>query len=97
MNIGMMWFDNDPKTTLTAKILQAAEYYFEKYHQMPDVCLINSIAFEKYREKNGKDALVKGITIRHHLWIGIDDDEKNILNKKEEIPDEQESQDGGVL
>jgi hypothetical protein len=31
MNVGFLWFDNDPKTELTAKVGKAAEYYFKKY------------------------------------------------------------------
>jgi len=90
MNTGMLWFDNDPKTALTAKIERAVDYYRHKYGRDPNLCLIhpsmvppggmvenpanNSGASEN--PKNGK------ITVRPyrpvlpgHLWIGIE--EKN--------------------
>jgi hypothetical protein len=41
MNTGMLWFDNDPKTALTAKIERAADYYRHKYGRDPNLCLIH--------------------------------------------------------
>ena len=41
MNTGMLWFDNDPKTTLKDKIIRAADYYRKKYGRVPNTCLIN--------------------------------------------------------
>jgi len=41
MNIGMLWFDNDPKATLDAKIGRAAAYYREKYGKIPTLCFVN--------------------------------------------------------
>jgi len=41
MNAGMLWFDNDPKTALTAKIERAAYYYRHKYGRDPNLCLIH--------------------------------------------------------
>jgi hypothetical protein len=72
MNIGMMWFDNDPKTSLATKIARAAEYYRAKYGRTPDICLVNP---------NTTIGEVMGnITIRScktilpgHLWIGVED------------------------
>jgi len=76
MNTGMLWFDNDPKTALTAKIERAVDYYHKKYGRKPNLCLINPTALEKETPQKGK------ITIRPyrpvlpgHLWIGIE--EKN--------------------
>jgi hypothetical protein len=41
MNIGMLWFDNDPKKKLDVKIERAATYYREKYGKMPTVCFVH--------------------------------------------------------
>jgi hypothetical protein len=77
MNTGMLWFDNDPKTALTAKIERAVDYYHKKYGHRPNLCLIHPTALEKSARK-GK---ARGVTIRPyrpvlpgHLWIGVDDD-----------------------
>ena len=31
MNVGMLWFDNDPRTALSVKVQRAADYYHQKY------------------------------------------------------------------
>lgn len=35
MITGMLWFDNNPKNTLTGKITEAAEYYRKKIRNLP--------------------------------------------------------------
>ena len=74
MQTGMLWFDNDKKTTLTIKVKKAADYYRKKYGRSPDLCMVNPSMIPKEKVKSGK------ITIRPyqpilpgHLWIGIDD------------------------
>ncbi|MFZ5910838.1 MAG: hypothetical protein ACOYYU_12560 [Chloroflexota bacterium] len=76
MNAGMLWFDNDPKTALTAKVARAADYYRHKYGREPNVCLIHPSMMEKENPGTGK------VTVRPyrpvlpgHLWIGVE--EKN--------------------
>jgi hypothetical protein len=41
MNVGMLWFDNDPRTALTAKVRRAADYYRQKYGLVADMCLVH--------------------------------------------------------
>ncbi|MGC8856914.1 MAG: hypothetical protein ACP5QU_08950 [Anaerolineae bacterium] len=74
MHTGMLWFDNDPRTSLAVKIQKAAEYYRQKYGRQPDLCLVNPTMLqnEKISEEH--------ITVRPyrpilpgHLWIGIED------------------------
>jgi len=74
MNTGMLWFDNDPKTALTAKIERAVDYYRKKYGRSPNLCLINPGMVEKETPEKGE------ITVRAyrpvlpgHLWIGIEE------------------------
>ncbi len=74
MQAGMMWFDNDKKTSLAAKISKAAAYYRKKYGRNPNLCMVNPSMLNDKEDLNGK------ITIRPyqpivagHLWLGIDD------------------------
>lgn len=46
MNIGMLWFDNDPKADLKIKIERAATYYRSKYGKAPNLCFVNPIMLE---------------------------------------------------
>jgi len=41
MNIGMLWFDNDPKIELNKKIERAASYYRDKYGAAPTLCYVH--------------------------------------------------------
>lgn len=75
MTVGMLWFDNDPKTTLTQKIEKAMAYYRKKYGRAPELCLVNPSMLV---DKQSPD--IEGITVRSyrpvlpgHLWIGYKD------------------------
>ena len=79
MNTGMLWYDNDPKKTLDAKVLQAADYYRHKYGRTPDLCLVNPGSFNKTAQP-GEPLLAGRIQIKPlrsimpgHLWIGVDE------------------------
>jgi len=80
MNTGMLWFDNDPKTSLSAKIERAVEYYKKKYGRRPNLCLIHPRAVESSTASSKSDGSAQtGIVVRPyrpvlpgHLWIGID-------------------------
>jgi hypothetical protein len=73
MNIGMLWFDNDPKTELTAKVGKAAEYYTKKYGKTPNLCLVNPAMLEKSKKVKAGNVQVEasGSILPHHLWIGF--------------------------
>ena len=82
MNTGMLWYDNDPKTALTAKIERAVNYYHKKYGRKPNLCLIHPAALEKPGKGKEVSSKAKGVKIRPyrpvlpgHLWIGVE--EKN--------------------
>ena len=79
MNVGMLWFDNDPRTALTAKVARAADYYRQKYGLVPDLCLVHPSMLGGPRPD-----LVEGqaaqVTVRPdrliqpgHLWIGTEE------------------------
>ena len=79
MNIGMMWFDNDPKKTLDAKVLQAADYYKRKYGRMPDMCMVNprNLPESPTQSEPVKAGRITILALRSvmpgHLWIGVDE------------------------
>jgi len=41
MNVGMLWFDNDPSVLMTAKVARAAKYYENKYGLQPTLCFVH--------------------------------------------------------
>jgi hypothetical protein len=72
MNIGMLWFDNDPKTTLAEKTRAAAEYYKNKYGRYPDTCFTNpsTLAGQQYDPEHVKP--MKSI-LPGHYWLGMEE------------------------
>jgi len=80
MNIGMLWFDNDPKTEINSKIDRAASYYRNKYGRAPNLCFVHPSMIGAAPSTNGKGATKNGeIEVRtsasirpNHFWIGVD-------------------------
>lgn len=86
MDIGMLWFDNDPSTSFPQKIERASSYYHRKYGKDPDICFVHPSMLGARegmeRKKTGGDE-VGGLVVEeservlpHHFWIGISSREK---------------------
>lgn len=75
MNVGMLWFDDDPRTALKAKIERAVGYYRQKYGRLPDVCLVHpSMLLSAPTETFDKVTVRPNpIILPGHLWIGVED------------------------
>lgn len=72
MSTGMLWFDNDPKSDLLAKIQRAMDYYQKKYGQKPDLCYVNPAAVtEKPPKGAGIDVQTNQMILPNHLWLGV--------------------------
>ena len=79
MNVGMLWFDNDPRTALAAKVAKAADYYHQKYGLLANICLVHpsmlTMAEPRMEDiQSGKVAVKPNRSILPgHLWIGTED------------------------
>jgi hypothetical protein len=72
MKIGMLWFDNDPKTDLPTKISQAAVYYQTKYGARPDLCFVHpSMIPENPARSGGIEVRPNRLVLPNHIWIGM--------------------------
>lgn len=84
MNIGMLWFDNDPKVGLANKVERAAAYYQKKYGKAPTLCFVHPSMFpaqnpdehtanppaqEKYTTA-GVEVRTNLSVLPNHFWIG---------------------------
>lgn len=79
MNIGMLWFDNDPKVELIAKIERAANYYRIKYGKTPTLCFVHPSMLPTENEEqptpsppeNDKDSglLMGGVEVRSNQSV----------------------------
>ena len=75
MDIGMLWFDNDPKADLKTKIIRAANYYKDKYGKAPNLCFVHPKMLPK---DENQDPRYQGVEVRssntmlpNHFWIGV--------------------------
>ena len=72
MDIGMLWYDNDPKADLTSKITRAAEYYHKKYGQLPDLCYVHPSMLSASGTRSGAiEVRSNRSVLPNHFWIGI--------------------------
>ena len=78
MNIGMLWYDNDPKADLTIKIQRAASYYQDKYGKTPNLCFVHPSMLPTQAEAPATSIKSAGIDVRpnravlpNHLWMGV--------------------------
>ena len=83
MNIGMLWFDNDPKAGLSTKVERAATYYRTKYGKTPNLCYVHPSmlpgAASPAQPPTSSDShyVAGGVEVRsnrsvlpNHFWIG---------------------------
>jgi hypothetical protein len=72
MNIGMLWFDNDTKADLPAKVQRAAEYYKRKYGRDPNLCFVHpSMIASPLKPTNGVELRTSQSVLPNHLWLGV--------------------------
>lgn len=70
MNIGMLWFNNDTKTSTKDKILGALEYYKNKYGVSANrVYLHPSMLIESW---DGVTITASRSVMPNHFWIGTE-------------------------
>jgi hypothetical protein len=72
MNIGMLWYDNDPKKTLVDKVGQAATYYHQKYGKAPDLCFVHpSLAPDDRGYSDAVEIRPSRSVLPNYFWIGV--------------------------
>ncbi len=75
MREGLLWFDNDPQRKLADKIKRAATRYQVKFGRKPNLCYLNAVDFDGQTEEiNGIRLRAVTNILRHHLWIGVDNE-----------------------
>jgi hypothetical protein len=75
MQSGMLWFDNDRKRDLTAKLRRAADYYETKYGRRPTVCVVHpSTLAGPHEDVKGLRLEEANTVLPHHFWLGEEDE-----------------------
>lgn len=71
MDIGMLWMDDDKKSSLDDKIRKAAAYYLEKYGQKPDLCLVNRALLTEEKNVDSIQVQPANNVLPNHFWVGV--------------------------
>ncbi len=76
MHTGLLWFDNDPRTTLSVKIQKAMEYYIRRFGRNPNLCLVHPSMLDvnQIQLELGKLVVRAYRSVSPgHFWIGTED------------------------
>jgi len=72
MNVGMLWFDNDPKTDIMSKINRAVDYYRIKYGQTPNLCFVHPSMVKTSPIKTSSiEVRSSRSVLPNHFWLGL--------------------------
>ncbi len=81
MKVGMLWYDNDTKTALVARVERAAQYYKNKYGKPPTLCFVHPSMLpapetqapeEEPKLKSGEvEVRTSPAVLPNHFWIGV--------------------------
>lgn len=71
MDVGMLWLDDDKKSSLDEKVKKAADYYLEKYGQKPDICLVNQAMLTEEKNVDAIQVQPAHNVLPNHFWVGV--------------------------
>ncbi len=57
MQVGLLWFDDDPKKEVSLKVKEAAGRYFEKFGQRPNLCYVSPATLPLPRDPLGTEGV----------------------------------------
>lgn len=73
MQLGLLWFDDDPARSVDDKIMRAVMRYERKHGIRPNVCQVNPA---QYKEVEHKPIEVKVKQAKHimvnYFWVGVE-------------------------
>ena len=82
MEVGLLWYDSDPRRALEDKIERAAQRYREKYGRWPNTCYVHPKAVNGHsgqdlrvpfrsQDRRAKIRVVSAPNVLlHHFWLG---------------------------
>ncbi|MBI4675592.1 MAG: hypothetical protein HY741_28440 [Chloroflexi bacterium] len=70
MKSGLLWYDASAND-ITAKIMQAATRYQQKFGVKPDTCFVNPHDVPQVEKVQGIQIKSKATIMPNHLWLGI--------------------------
>jgi hypothetical protein len=72
MNIGLLWFDDDPGHSLAERIGQAVAHYQARFGLTPNLCYVNPRALEQGAPAIAGLRLAPAQAVApEQLWLGV--------------------------
>ncbi|MBC7260684.1 MAG: hypothetical protein H5T63_01610 [Chloroflexi bacterium] len=72
MEIGLLWFDDNPKIPLATKIENAARRYRERFGKSPNVCYVHPKTLAGEQNLPAHVRVIESISIQPNcFWIGV--------------------------
>ena len=83
MDVGLLWFDGDPRLGLEDKIGRAARRFREKFGRWPNTCMVNPQAVGSQEDQRlqvdcqalDANAVIRVVPaaniLRNHFWVGV--------------------------
>lgn len=72
MTTGMLWYDDDPRLDLAAKIEKAKVHYLKKYGRTPNLCFVNPSMLNTPLPRVGEIFVqVDQMVLPNHFWLGV--------------------------
>jgi hypothetical protein len=70
--VGMLWFDNDPKADLPTKVKRAVDYYVRKYAGTPTICYVHpSLIPTGLTHAGNLEVRANRSVLPNHFWLCI--------------------------
>jgi hypothetical protein len=75
VDIGLLWFDDDPQRSLTEKVTRAAAHYQQRFGRRPTLCYVNPATLGHAAEPAvaGVQLAAGRTVLPNHFWIGVGD------------------------
>ena len=72
MREGLLWYNDNPKLPLAAKIEEAVRRYRVKFGESPDLCFVHPDALAESAELPNFITVAARATIRpNNFWVGV--------------------------
>jgi len=86
MEIGMLWFDNDKKSSIPVKLARAATYYFKKYGQKPNMVYahpetLGDTKTDVTQSQFNLEIRESHMLLPNHFWVGRHRNSETIENQ----------------
>lgn len=73
LEVGLLWYDADPRRPVETKIAEAAERHEEKFGTVPNVCHVSPEASQKLERQIAGTRVMANRWIRpNYFWLGVD-------------------------